>query len=81
MTDNSILNKVIMYYMNELTWASQGVNNKLFKPQEVVNNAITRCLGVAQFVQYFDVKYEGIDREYNKIKEKLEKLLDKSTKA
>ena len=46
-----------------------------------MDNAITRCLGVALFVQYLGMDFDDSDREYVTVKEKLEKLLDKPTKA
>ena len=52
-----------------------------FKPSEVVRNAIDRCLGVALFVQYLGMDYEDSNREYEIVKEKLEKLLDNNVKA
>jgi hypothetical protein len=43
-------------------------------PKEAVWYAVQRCLGVAQFVQYLDVKYEDLSC-YDEIREKFEKLL------
>ena len=76
-----ILNKVKMYYLNEYHDALVAVKSKYFKPSEVVDNAITRCLGVALFAQYLGIDFDDSDREYVAVKEKLEKLLDKPTKA
>lgn len=44
-------------------------------PKECVDKAIQRCLGVAQFVQYCDVKYEDLGC-YEEIRERFEKLLE-----
>jgi len=77
MEAEKILNKVKIYYMNEYHDALVAVKSKYFKPSEVIDNAITRCLGVALFIQSLGVDFDDSDREYVIIKEKLEKLLDK----
>lgn len=47
------------------------------EPKECVDKAIQRCLGVAQFVQYCDVKYEDLGC-YEEIRERFEKLLEET---
>ena len=76
-----LINYLKMYYMTEYHDALIAIKSKYFKPSEVVDNAITRCLGVALFVQYLGMDFDDSDREYVKVKEKLTKLLDKPTKA
>lgn len=76
-----LINYLIKYYEDEYNQAVTAVKSKYFKPSEVVDNAITRCLGVALFVQYLGMDFDDSDREYVKVKEKLTKLLDKPTKA
>lgn len=44
------------------------------EPRECVDKAIQRCLGVTQFVQYCDVKYEDLGC-YEEIRERFENLL------
>ena len=76
-----LINYLIKYYEDEYSQAVTAVESKYFKPYEVVDNAITRCLGVALFVQYLGMDFDDSDREYTTVKEKLEKLLDKKTIA
>lgn len=76
-----LINYLIKYYEDEYNQAVTAVESKYFKPSEVVDNAITRCLGVALFVQYLGMDFDDSDREYVTVKEKLTKLLDKPTKA
>ena len=80
-----LINHLIKYYEDEYNQAVTAIESKylskVFKPSEVVDNAIDRCLGVALFVQYLGMDYKDSNKEYEKIKEKLEKLLDKPTKA
>lgn len=47
------------------------------EPKECVDKAIQRCLGVAQFVQHCDVKYEDLGC-YEEIRERFEKLLEET---
>ena len=76
-----LINYLIKYYEDEYSQAENAMSCKFFKPTEIVRNAIDRCLGVALFVQYLGMDYEDSNREYEIVKEKLEKLLDKPTKA
>lgn len=73
------INKIIDFYENEHISAIHAVENPIFKPEEVINNAIQRCLGVALFAQTLDtdISYEDINEEYEVIRKKLETLLDK----
>ena len=75
----STINKIIAFYETEYISAINAVQNPIFKPEEVINNAIQRCLGIALFAQTLDdnISYEDIDKEYEVIRKKLEKLLDK----
>lgn len=43
---------------------------------EIVNNTIQRCLGVALFVQYLDVPYDFSEAFYEETRGKLEGLRD-----
>lgn len=80
-----LINYLVKYYEDEYNQAVTAIESKYlskyFKPSEVVDNAIDRCLGVALFVQYLGMNYEDSQKEYEKVKEKLTKLLDKPTKA
>lgn len=81
MRATKLINHLTKYYEDEYNQAVTAIESKYFKPSEIVDNAITRCLGVALFVQYLGMDFEDSDREYVTVKEKLEKLLDKPTKA
>lgn len=56
-------------HLARLTTANRKVYNN-----EIVRNAIDRCLGVALFIQYFDVPYQYVNRKYEETKAKLEEL-------
>ena len=43
------------------------------EPNQVINNSIQRCLGVAQFIQTVGVAYEDLSC-YDEVREKLENL-------
>ena len=43
------------------------------EPNQVINNSIQRCLGVAQFIQTIGVDYKDLDC-YDEVREKLEIL-------
>ena len=75
-----LINNLIRYYEDEYRLAKNAMDCKFFKPAEIVRNAIDRCLGVALFVQYLGMDYEDSNKEYEIVKEKLEKLLDNNTK-
>ena len=40
----------------------------------IKNKAVSRCFGVALFVQQFEADYDKIDSAYMKYREKIEKL-------
>ena len=81
MRATKLIDHLTKYYEDEYSQAVTAVKSKYFKPSEVVRNAIDRCLGVALFVQYLGMDYEDSNREYEIVKEKLEKLLDNNVKA
>ena len=73
--DEKILNQYKDYCRQEYEDAVRAIKNKkLFKPKEVVDNAINRCLGVALFIQFIGVSYEDADIVYEEAKAKLEEL-------
>jgi predicted ATP-dependent Lon-type protease len=74
---NDILKKVDDFYKTEIKSVKNTLDNNLyrFKPKEVVNNAIQRCLGVAFFVQSLDVSYNEIDTVYEATRTQLYDLL------
>lgn len=74
----AMLEKVKEFYEQEYQDAKNIIERKpnWCVPQEVINNSIQRCLGVAQFVQTVGVKYEDLDI-YDEYREKLLKLFDK----
>lgn len=74
-SDERILNQYKEYCNREYKDAIRAIENKqLFKPKEVVDSAIDRCLGVALFIQFIDVSYEDADMIYSEVKTKLEEL-------
>lgn len=73
-SDEKILNQYKNYCNREYEDAVRAIGNKWFKPKEVVDNAIDRCLGVAQFVQLIGVTYEDSDMIYSETEAKLEEL-------
>lgn len=74
---NDILKKVDDFYKTEIKSVKNTLDNNpyRFKPKEVVNNAIQRCLGVAFFVQSLDVPYNRIDTLYEATRTQLYDLL------
>ena len=74
---NDILKKVDDFYKTEIKSVKNTLDNNpyRFKPKEVVNNAIQRCLGVAFFVQSLDVLYNEIDTLYEATRTQLYDLL------
>ena len=74
---NNILKKVDDFYKTEIKSVKNTLDNNFyrFKPKEIINNAIQRCLGVAFFVQSLDVSYDEIDTLYEAVKTQLNDLL------
>lgn len=66
------------YYKAEYKDAKRVIEKKYFwaKPDEVVNQALDRMLGVAFFVQRVDesIPYDELDELFNFYKEELELL-------
>lgn len=73
-SDEKILNQYKEFCNREYNDAVRAIKNKWFKPKEVINGAIDRCLGVAQFVQLIGVNYEDSDIVYSETEAKLEEL-------
>lgn len=74
-SDEKILNQYKDYCNREYKDAVRAIENKrLFKPKEVVDSAVDRCLGVALFIQSIGVSYEDADIIYEETKAKLEEL-------
>lgn len=70
---------VIIMYEQEVHRTRRAINYpELFNRSECVQNAIQRCLGIAEFVQTCpnDLKYEEIEPLYEKVKAELESLLE-----
>jgi len=42
----------------------------------IVDSALSRCLGVALFVQSLDVSYEEINKHYEKFRQAMNDLLE-----
>lgn len=78
MTDKEILKKVQEFFESEYTDLLRLMDRKpsWFNLEECVTHAIHRCLGVAQFVQLLDVKYEDLNC-YEEIRTRLQGLLQK----
>lgn len=74
---NNILKKVDDFYKTEIKSVKITLDNNSyrFKPKEVINNAIQRCLGVAFFVQSLDVSYDKIYTLYEATRTQLDDLL------
>jgi hypothetical protein len=81
MSREEILKQVEAYYEMEYhnaelvatrnTWArEQG------RISATINATLSRCLGVAFFVQQLNIDYETINEIYEKFREKVNKLLD-----
>ena len=68
------------YFKSEYKDAERVIKEKVSwaNPQEVVYNAIQRCLGAAMFVQRLDetLSYDEVEQTYNFYKEQFEKLLE-----
>lgn len=79
MVEQEILEKVEKFFESEYQKTKELLDNPPFwvmSEKAVVNNAIQRCFGVVQFIQYLDISYISLDI-YNIYREHLEKLLDK----
>lgn len=68
--------KLIEYFEAELVRTKRQLERMVEdNPYTIVNNAIARCFGVAEFcLSYMD--YDEIDDLYNQQKEKLEGMLE-----
>lgn len=73
-----MLNKIKDFFEEEYTSTERYLKSPCAKGRErmVVYKSISRCLGVAQFVQNIGVSYEEINPVYEIYKKKLELLLD-----
>lgn len=74
-----MLEKAIEFFEKEYeeteSYLRRGEN--CIAPEKVVEHTIHSCLGVAMFVQLCGVDFTEINPHYNKVLEKLHKLLDK----
>ena len=73
-----MLNTIKDFFEMEYTSTARYLKPSYAKGCErmVVDKTISRCLGVAQFVQNIGVSYEDINLMYEIYKKKLELLLD-----
>lgn len=73
-----MLDKIKDFFEEEYTSTERYLKSPYAKGRErmVVYKSISRCLGVAQFVQNIGVSYEDINPVYEIYKKKLELLLD-----
>lgn len=76
-----MLEKTIKYFDKEYKELKQWFDNgfrSLSKETKrtVVNNAVARCLGVAMFVQEYDVTYDEIAPHFEEVKIKLMDLIE-----
>lgn len=76
MTDKEILAKVEQYFENEYNEVLKLMDRKphWFNLRESVNNAVSRCLGVAMFVQELSVRYDDLHC-YDEIHARFRQLL------
>ena len=74
-----MLKKVIDFFELEYTSTVRYLNSSYAKGNErmIVEKSISRCLGVAQFVQGIGVTYEEVNPVYNHCKKLFELLLDR----
>ena len=74
-----MLNKIKDFFEEEYTSTKRYLKSPYAKGRErmVVDKSISRCLGVAQFVQGIGVTYEEVDPVYNHYKKLFELLLDR----
>lgn len=74
--ENKILSELEKFYESEVRMARTFLEypHKWATPKEVVNNAIQRCLGVAQYVQFLDIPYEKVNRLFEQTRIDLEEL-------
>ena len=74
-----MLNKIKDFFEEEYTSTKRYLKSPCAKGCErmVVDKSISRCLGVAQFVQNIGVSYDDVSPLYDIYKKKLELLLDK----
>ena len=73
-----MLNKIKDFFEEEYTSTARYLKSPYVKDRErmVVDKTISRCLGVAQFVQNIGVSYDDVNPVYEIYKKKLEFLLD-----
>ena len=76
-----MLEKVIKYFDKEYEDLKQWFDNPLLPVGKeikrlTVDHAVTRCLGVAMFVQECGVTYDEIAKPFEEVKIKLMKLLE-----
>ena len=76
MSHEEILNLVKEYYEAEYQGTKSCIEKKYswISPKDLVINAINRCLGIMQFVQYLGIPYEDLT-VYDEYQEKLKSLL------
>lgn len=79
MNKEEILKQVREYYEMELNNVIRvATHNELLDciglTNSCVNAALSRCLGVALFVQQLDINYEDINEIYEEYKAKIEKF-------
>lgn len=73
-TKNEIIEQYKDVCNQEYEATKRAINNKWFKPKDVTNNAIQRCLGIAQFIQYLGVTYDDADIIFEEFKYKINNL-------
>ncbi len=78
--NEKILNEFKEFVAQEYIYVKRGIENRWGKPKELINDALSRCLGVAIFIQCFDVDYVDYEKRasiYNGFKAKVEELREK----
>ena len=70
-----ILKEVKNYYDTEYKETNKAILSAYFKPIDIVDNTIQRCLGVALFVQYLDISFDDINKLYEAQRKRLKNLL------
>ena len=74
-----MLVKIASFFREEYISTEKYLKTTYAKGNErmVVEKAISRCLGVAQFSQRLGVAYEDVEPMYNYFKKQFENLLDR----
>ena len=74
MTKKEILEKFADYCAMEFRDTVTAVNSGWGDRKDIVKCGLQRCLGIAMFIQEFDIPFDTVDEIYTSYREKFEKL-------